>query len=241
LRGIFVLLDSLYLGYKALEYSAANAVEEEVRIEGKEFGISGVVAVLIAILIFVLLPLYLTKLAVGPQTAQNSFVFSFVEGFLRLTFFIGYLLAISLMEDIRRVFAYHGAEHMVIHAFEHEGTIDPKRASAYSPLHLSCGTSFLIFVLLIMIVLHAFIRGPFFVSFFLRLLLIPLVAGLSYEIIRFARRHEDYFLVKFISVPGLLVQKLTTRKPDFEQLEVASHSLKILLEAEGIKYSAGIS
>lgn len=238
-RGIFVLLDSLVLGYKALEYSASNVFGEEVKIEGREFGLTGIAAVLVAVLVFILLPLYLTKLAVGPQTQNNSFVFSLVEGLLRMTFFVGYLLAISLMEDIRRVFAYHGAEHMVIHAFEHEGTVDPRRALAYSPLHLSCGTSFIIFVLLIMIILHAFIRGPFLVAFFLRLLLIPLVAGISYEIIRFARRHESSLAVKLISLPGLMVQKLTTRKPELEQLEVASSSLKMLLDAEGIKYSTG--
>lgn len=236
LRGVFVLLDSLYLGYKALEYSSSHAFGEEVKIEGKEFGISGLIAVVLAVGIFVLLPLYLTKLLVGSQTAQNSFLFSLVEGLLRIVFFVAYIAGISLMGEIRRVFQYHGAEHMVIHAFEHEGTIDPDEASKYSPLHLSCGTSFLVFVLLIMIVLHTFIRGPFLVAFLLRLLLIPVVAGISYEIIRFARRHENSFLVRLISLPGLLIQKLTTRKPESDQLEVASTSLKTLLDAEGIDY-----
>jgi uncharacterized protein YqhQ len=235
-RGVFVLLDSIYLGYKALEYAASHAFEEDVKIESREFGLSGLAAVFIAVFIFVLLPFYLTKLIVGPQNAQNAFLFSFVEGLLRLIFFVGYIAGISLMKEIRRVFEYHGAEHMVIHAFEHESTVDPKKAEKYSPLHLSCGTSFLVFVLIIMIILHAFIRGPFLIAFLIRLLLIPVVAGISYEIIRFARRHEESRIVKLISLPGLLIQKLTTRTPDIKELEVASASLKTLLDAEGISY-----
>lgn len=232
LRGFFVLLDSIYLGYRALEYSAANAFNEEVKVEGKEFGFAGLLAVLIAVFLFVLLPLYSAKLIVGPQNPANSFVFSLTEGLVRLAVFIGYLLLISTMKDIRRVFAYHGAEHMMIHAYENEGTLDPKAALKYSTTHLSCGTSFIIFVLIIMILLHTFIRGPFLVAFLLRIALIPIVAGISYEIIRFARRHEDSFWVNLISFPGLLVQKLTTRIPDEDQLEVASKSLEVLLQAE---------
>ncbi|MCX7831385.1 MAG: DUF1385 domain-containing protein [Actinobacteria bacterium] len=237
-RGVFILLDSLYLGYKALEYSAANAFDEDVKIEGKEFGFAGFLAALIAVVLFVLIPLFATKYLVGVQANKNSFLFSLVEGLIRLSIFIFYLFGVSLLKDIQRVFAYHGAEHMVIHAFEHEGVVDPKRASRYSPLHLSCGTSFIVFVLLIMIVLHAFIKGPFLVAFAIRLLLIPLVAGISYEFVRFARRHEESLLVKILSFPGLLVQKLTTRKPDLSQLEVASHSLKVLLDSENISYKA---
>lgn len=236
LRGVFVLLDSIYLGYRALEYASSHAFDDDVKIEGKEFGISGLVALLIAVFIFVLLPFYLTKLIVGPQSAQNAFLFSFVEGLFRLIFFVGYIVGISLIKEIRRVFEYHGAEHMIIHAFEHEASIDPLKAEKYSPLHLSCGTSFLVFVLIIMIILHAFIRGPFLIAFFIRLLLIPVVAGISYEIIRFARKHEESKIVRLISFPGLLIQKLTTRKPDIDELEVASVSLKTLLDAEGITY-----
>ncbi len=189
---------------------------------------------LVAVSLFVLLPLYLTKLVFGPQTQQNSLAFSAFEGFLRLLFFVGYIVAISLMKDIRRVFQYHGAEHMIIHAFETEGTTEPENAQKYSPLHISCGTSFLVFVLLIMIVLHTFIRGPFLLAFFIRLLLVPVVAAISYEIIRFARKREDSLIVKAISLPGLLVQKLTTREPDLSQLEVAAQSLNELLKAEGM-------
>lgn len=237
-RGVFILMDSLYLGYKALEYSAANAFDENVKIQEKEFGFAGFFAAFIAVVLFVLIPLFATKYLVGAQTSKNSFLFSLIEGFIRLSIFIFYLLAISISKDIQRVFAYHGAEHMVIHAFEHEGVIDPKRALQYSPLHLSCGTSFIVFVLLIMIVLHAFIKGPLLLAFAIRLLLVPVVAGISYEFVRFARRHEEFLLVKILSIPGLLVQKLTTRKPDLSQLEVASHSLKVLLDSEKISYKA---
>lgn len=236
LRGFFVLVDTLYLGFKALSYSAKHAYEEEVSLEARDFGIATFVAVLLAVFLFVVLPLYGAKLIVGAGGQAGGFLFSAVEGILRLAVFVGYLLSISISPDIRRVFAYHGAEHMVIHAFEHEGTIDPGPAKKYSPLHLSCGTSFIIFVLIIMIFLHAFITGPFYVALLKRLLLIPIVAGISYEIIRFARRHENSSLVKLISLPGLLVQKLTTRIPDDTQLEVASLSLKSLLEAENIHF-----
>lgn len=241
LRGFFVLLDSIYLGYRALEYAAKNAFEEDVGFEEKDFGLAGVVALVVAVVLFVLAPLYGARLLLGTQTQESGIVFSLLEGLLRVVIFVGYILAISLWEDVRRVFAYHGAEHMIIHAFEHEGTVDPDKASKYSPLHLSCGTSFIIFVLLIMIVFHAFIRGPFLVAFLIRLLLIPFVAGISYEIIRFARRHENLLIVKAISVPGLLIQKLTTRVPKKDQLEVASESLKALLDVERIEYETSSS
>lgn len=236
LRGFFVLADTLYLGFKALSFSAKHAYEEEVSLEGRDFGIATAMALVIAVLLFVVLPLYGAKLIVGTGKESGGFLFSAVEGILRLTIFVGYLLSISISPDIRRVFAYHGAEHMVIHAFEHEGTVDPESAKKYSPLHLSCGTSFIIFVLIIMIFIHTFIKGGFILALLQRLIIIPVVAGISYEIIRFARRHEDSLFVKLISLPGLLVQKLTTRIPEDSQLEVASVSLKSLLEAENIQY-----
>lgn len=239
LRGFFVLIDTIYLGYRALEYSASRAFEDEVEISGKEFGLTAVFAVVVAVVFFILLPLWSARLAVGEQTSANSFIFSLVEGLVRLAVFVIYLAAISLMPDIRRVFQYHGAEHKVIHAFEHEGRVEPEVSKRFSPLHVSCGTSFIIFVLIIMIILHTFIRGPFLIAFLIRLALVPFVAGISYEIIRFARKHENSIFVYLLSIPGLLVQKLTTREPDDDQLEVAAESLKALLEAEGIEYREG--
>jgi uncharacterized protein YqhQ len=232
LRGVLMLYDTLALGFRALQYSAERAFPDEVEVSGKDFAFSSVVAVVLAIGLFVLLPLYGTRLVVGPQTASNSFAFSALEGLLRLTVFVGYLGAISLMPDIRRVFQYHGAEHQTIHAYESGRPLTAEEAARFSPLHVSCGTSFLVLVLLIMVILHAFIRGPFLVAFLIRLALVPVVAGLSYELIRIFRSHEDNLLVKMVSAPGLLVQRLTTRRPDLPQLEVAVESLKALLEVE---------
>jgi uncharacterized protein YqhQ len=232
LRGVLMLYDTLALGFTALQYSAERAFPDEVEVSGKDFAFSSVIAVVLAVGLFVLLPLYGTRLVVGPQTASNSFAFSALEGLLRLAVFIGYLAAVSLMPDIRRVFQYHGAEHQTIHAYESGKPLTADEAARYSPLHVSCGTSFLVLILLIMVVLHAFIRGPFLTAFLIRLALVPVVAGLSYELIRIFRRYEDNPLVRVVSAPGLLVQKLTTRRPDLSQLEVAVESLKALLEVE---------
>lgn len=237
IRGLVMLIDAMYLGFKALQISANQAFGEEVEISKKEFGFSTFFAILVVVGLFVLFPLWLAKMGVGVQTAANSYLFSTIEGLVRLLLFVLYLVGISFMPDIRRVFQYHGAEHMVIHAFEHGETLNAKNAKRYCPLHVSCGTSFIIFVLLIMIVLHAFIRGNFVVAFLIRLALVPVVAGISYEIIRIARKYEESLLVSVISFPGLAVQKLTTRKPDLKQLEVAVESLEELLVAEGVKKS----
>lgn len=233
-RGVLLLVDTLSLGFKAIKYAAEKAFDEEVEVSNTVFTLNLIIALALAVFLFVLLPLWTAKFVVGTQTASNSLLFSTIEGLVRLFVFILYLIAISFMPDMRRVFQYHGAEHKVIHAFEHGESLEPESAIRYSPLHVSCGTSFIIIVLIIMVFIHAFIRGNFFISFLIRLSLIPVVAGISYEIIRFARKHEGNPLVMLFSAPGLLVQKLTTREPDITQLEVATTALKELLKAEGL-------
>lgn len=233
-RGVLLLFDTLSLGFKAIKYAANKAFGEEVEVGGASFTVNLLVALVLAIGLFVLLPLWTAKFAVGPQTSENSFLFSVIEGGVRLFVFLLYLVFVSLMPDIRRVFQYHGAEHKVIHAFEHGEPLEADAAWRYSPLHISCGTSFIIIVLIIMIFLHTFIRGNFLVSFLIRLSLIPVIAGISYEIIKFARKYDGNPLVMVFSLPGLFVQKLTTREPDVHQMEVAVTALKELLKAEGL-------
>lgn len=233
LRGIITLYETIVLGFKAIQYSANKAFGEEVELTRRDFAFTTIFAIIFAIGLFVLLPLLSAKFAVGPQDASNSFVFSLVEGFARLAVFVAYIFAISFMPDIRRVFEYHGAEHKVIHAFENGEPLNAKAAKDFSPLHVSCGTSFIVLVLLIMIILHTFIRGEFLTAFLIRLSLVPLIAGLSYEIIRLARKFDGHPIVTAVSFPGLAVQKLTTREPDESQLEVAINGLKALLIAEG--------
>lgn len=171
---------------------------------------------------------------VMPITQSSSLMFNLVDGVIRIGMFLLYILAISRMKDIRRVFEYHGAEHKAIYAYEAGGDLTVERARGYSTLHPRCGTSFLLIVMVLSILVFSFIPkwAPFYVKALSRLVLIPVIAGLSYEFIKFSAKKKDNALIKALVQPGLWLQKLTTKEPSDDQLEVALHALKEALAME---------
>lgn len=187
----------------------------------------------ISVIIFFIGPTYVAGFL--KRYTENTFLINLLEGVLRVAIFIAYLVLISRMEDIRRVFEYHGAEHKTIHCFEHEEELTVENARKYTTLHPRCGTNFLFIVMIVSIIVFSFLRWPtLYIRIISRILLLPVVAGISYEVIKIAG-HSDNKIIAALVYPGLLLQKLTTKEPDDSQLEVAIASLKSVLEDEGGK------
>ena len=243
IRGVVVLIESMVLGIKALLHSANLSMEEE---EEKE-KISGWVAwgamvgsVALVVALFFLAPLFLANLVGG--YIQSSIVFHLIEGFIRLGIFIAYLKLMTLSPSIRRVFAYHGAEHKVVNAYEAGVPLEMEAVKRYSTAHVRCGTSFLFIVLIIAIIVFALIGRPSLgVMVLSRVVLIPAIAALGYEATYFGARHSDSRLVKAFLAPGLWLQGLTTSEPDDTQLEVALSALKRMVEIDGVGEEAQAS
>lgn len=235
LRGIFAFIDSLVLGMSTLSYAASfyeldeedlaqkeqMSDEEKVRNDRKEkiqMTILMIVSLILAVGIFTMLPYFLA--ALFRKLTDSAFLIALMEGVLRLAIFVGYLLAISCMQDIRRVFMYHGAEHKCINCIEHGMELTVENVRKSSREHKRCGTSFLLYVVILSIIIFFFIRVESPVQrILIRLLLVPVIAGASYEIIRIAGR-GDNALVRAISRPGMWLQNLTTREPDDDMIEV---------------------
>ncbi len=232
LRGLVVLWDTLGLGMRSLIYSANVALEEE-EVEFRGPAVWGLVLVSLAfaIGIFFLVPLLLVGLI--DRFITSALVSNLIEGVLRLGLFLGYIWLIGLLPDIRRFFAYHGAEHKTINAYEAGAPLDPASVAAYATAHTRCGTGFLLFVLVLSILVFALLgRPPFIWRILSRLLLIPLIVSLVYEFIKFAAHHQDNPFLRALISPGLALQSFTTREPDEEMLEVAIVALRSLLVAE---------
>jgi len=231
-RGVVALIESLVLGMKALQLSANESLGEEEKPLGKrEMGVSLVIALVVAVALFFLAPLGLTSLFKG--ALGTGFAFWIVEGLVRVAIFVVYILVITRIPDLRRVFEYHGAEHMSIHALEHGEPLVPAAVEKYRTLHVRCGTSFLLVVMVVAILVFAVVRWPAWYWLILsRIVLIPLIAGISYEIIKWAGRHDDLWVVRVVMWPGLMLQRLTTRQPDTPQVEVAISALERIVELE---------
>lgn len=232
LRGTVVLIESMVIGIKALTYSADRALEEEgEELTPWQIALTVAFALAVGIFLFILLPAFLARY--GERLAAGSLFSSLLEGVLRVAFFLAYIVVISRLPDIQRVFQYHGAEHKVINAFEAGEELDPGRVKKFSTRHPRCGTSFLLVVMVVAIFVFAFLGkqevGERIVS---RLLLLPVVAGISYEFIKFSSRHCGHPLVRILIAPGLWLQALTTREPDESQIEVAIRALEAVLAAE---------
>jgi uncharacterized protein YqhQ len=239
-RGAVALFTSLVIGIKALNFSANEAVtEEEKEADGDKGGelsswaMAGTMAVAFGfgICLFFLFPLYLTKL-MTPVIGDNNIVFNLVDGVIRVIVFLIYIWGISRMSDIQRVFQYHGAEHKCIFAYEALEELTIENVKKYCRLHPRCGTSFLLIVMLVSIAVFSLIPKlwPFYLKAGSRIVLLPLIAGISYEFLRWSAKNDSHPLVKMIIAPGLALQRLTTREPDDAQLEVAIRSLDEALE-----------
>ncbi|WP_277998758.1 DUF1385 domain-containing protein [Moorella sulfitireducens] len=228
-RGVVALFESLILGIRYLTFSANQAMEgEEEELTTRDLVLTIAIALAAAIGIFVLLPAGAALLLHNHLSILWQNV---VEGLLRMLLFLGYVVAIGRVQDIRRVFQYHGAEHKVINALEAGEDLKVETVRPYSTLHPRCGTSFLLLVLVLTIVFFSFVgRGGVFWRLASRLVLLPVVAGLAYELLKFTGRHLNAPLVRAIAAPGLWLQKLTTREPDDGMLEVALAALEAVRE-----------
>lgn len=241
-RGVFNFIDSLILGTRCLNFSAGfyEEEEEESKLDKALNKVSGgnaekvlttfvtILSVILAVGIFIVLPYYLSGLL--RDYIRNESLMAIIEGGIRIAIFLLYILAISLMKDIRRLFMYHGAEHKCINCIEHGRPLNVRNVRRSSRQHRRCGTSFIFFVFIVSIILFFFIRvDNTLQKVVLRILLIPVVAGISYEIIRLAGRSNN-FLVKILSAPGMLVQRLTTREPDEQMIQVAIASVEAVFD-----------
>src|ERR671916_418845 len=228
-RGVLVLVESLQIGIKALKISANYALEEEEQLSDKQLSWSLATAMVLFSAVFIALPLLGTRLlenVVGDLSTDRPLLFNLIEGGIRLGIFVGYLLLISLSKDIRRVFQYHGAEHKTIYAYENGDELNPQEIDDnYSTLHVRCGTNFLFIVLFLTIIAHflldILVSAALLPRIGIRLAAIPVLAGISYEAIKLASRNEDSIFFKIAMLPGLALQKITTKPPTLDQIEVA--------------------
>lgn len=257
-RGVIVFVNSLIQGTKTLMYSAEvlekyeeklgeGALAEKGKFETwleKHFGERAVWNILIAISVIISLVFSIGIFVIGPTAVinwmtaftENEIVLNLTEGLLRIAIFVIYVLLISKMKDIHRVFQYHGAEHKCIHCFESGRELTPENCQEFYTLHPRCGTSFLVFVLVISLIVFSFLGWPnLALRIVSRLLLIPFIAGISYEVLKWAGKSDNWF-IKIISIPGLYLQKLTTAPPDNEQLEVAIAAVKAVMDEDAPLY-----
>jgi uncharacterized protein YqhQ len=236
IRGVIALGESLAIGFRALAISANYAAQEEgedgevtTELTRGQLIFAFAIAIGFAVLLFKVGPALLTDW-IGIQAGW----FVIVEGLIRVTVFVLYLALISLLPDLRRVFQYHAAEHKAINAYEAGEELEPARVQKFSLIHPRCGTAFLLWVMVIAIFVFAFFGRP--VWYWLiatRILLLPLIAGIAYELIRFAGKHTDNRILMTLLAPGLWLQRLTTREPTLDQLEVSIRALREVLEREG--------
>ena len=238
LRGIIVLLEVLVLGIRSLLYSANVSLEEEgAQISGWFVWLLLAVSLGSGVALFFMAPLFLTKLLAPHVT--SSLVFNLIEGVIRVAIFVAYLKLITFMPDIKRVFAYHGAEHKAVHAYEAGVPLEVAEVRKYNTAHVRCGTSFLFVVLIIAIIVFSLVGLPsLWLMVLSRIVLMPLIAALSYEVIYFGNRHTDNRIVRAVLAPGLWLQSLTTREPDDAQLEVALSALRRVVELDQAEEAA---
>ena len=242
-RGAVMLFEQLYQGMRSLTYSAEvvaageGAIREDKGWTGSLWAVGTVIVALAAgLALFFYVPLMVaSKIGV-----KGSIAFNVVDGAVRLVIFFAYLGALNMWKDMRRVFEYHGAEHKSIHAFEHGESLDVESAKKYTTRHPRCGTSFLLIVMVVSIVVFIFTGRPDTVrERFLRLAVVPVIAGISYEVVKLAGRYSSGLAMKVISAPGLALQRFTTREPSAEQLEVALAALKQAVGSEAVKADVG--
>ena len=237
LRGTVSLVESLVLGLRSLSYSAKMAGDEDEQLTDKEMAGTIIFALVLASILFIAIPTGAAKFF--HFITDDPVFLNLMEGFLRLAIFLAYLGGISRMKDIRRVFQYHGAEHKTIHCYEAGLPLTVANVQRFSRLHPRCGTNFLLIVMLVSIFVYAFLGWPSLIERIVsRILLLPVVAGISYELIRFAGRTTNPVALKLIQ-PGLWLQYLTTRPPQDDMVEVAIESLKAVLPAAEILPGSG--
>ena len=233
-RGILVLAETLVIGMRAYTIGANQQIkdageDEDAEIGGLGMGLMTGLALVFGIGLFFLLPLFISR----PFEEQSDFLANVMEGVARLVIFLAYIWAIGLMKDIKRMYGYHGAEHMTIHAYERGLPLTPEEIRKFSPAHPRCGTSFLLTVVVVSIIVFMFVpREPLWMLIGSRIVLIPVIAALSYEFIRFTGTHTGNFFADLVGQPNLWLQKLTTAQPDDEMIEVAVSAMRTAIELD---------
>jgi len=246
-RGVVNLVEMMIIGMKMLNYSAKESLDEEEDLEetatagqklfiAASFALSIVVALALSLFLFKFLPLWITDWMSGifPLLDNNYLVFNLVDGVLKTIFFIVYIAVIGLFPSLKRVFEYHGAEHKSIYAYEKGLDLTPENAAKQTRFHPRCGTSFILIVFLISIFVYTFVprQEEFMMNFGLRVLFLPLIAGISYEFLKYSAKKQENAFMRALVTPGLWFQRLTTKEPDLKQLEVALSALRQALALE---------
>lgn len=248
LRGVVNLFEMMIVGMRMLNFSAAEAIDEAPAPDGNSntiiqklgivfsFAISLIFALGMSLFLFKFLPLYLTDFLSKNFGIlnQNYLYYNLIDGLLKTIFFVVYIGILGFLPDLKRVFQYHGAEHKSIYTYEKGLPLEVKHAKKMTRFHPRCGTSFILVVFLLSIFIYTFVprQSDFLLNFFLRVAFLPLIAGVSYEVLKWSAKHSEHSLVKIITLPGLLFQRLTTQEPDDNQLEVALSALRKALEME---------
>jgi len=230
-RGVLVLLETLVIGTQALMYSAEKTATGEEGQELPKAALFGAVALSLgfSVLLFFIVPLLISR-SLDPFITSD-FASNILEGVVRMLLFVIYVALIGLMPDVKRVFAYHGAEHRVINAYEAGLPLTPRAVRQHSTAHARCGTSFIFVVLMVAILVHAVLgRPPVHIAILSRVILLPLIAAASYEFIKWSADRQNHLVVRLITMPGLLLQKLVTRQPDDSQVEAAIAALQMVLD-----------
>ena len=247
IRGFINLVEMLVIGTKALMWSADQQLEKNEKVGKKEMTLTFIFAILFAIGMFIALPYFITNL-IGFYEETRPFLFNLIDGIIRICVFLLYIVAISLMKDVKILFQYHGAEHKAIHCYEKGKKLSIANVRKFTTLHPRCGTAFIMIVLVIAILTFSILTPIIFMLFpsllnlhqiprrgiliLIRFALFPLIAGISYEFLKFGAKYENKPIMKIFIWPGLLMQKITTNEPDDKQIEVAICSLKKLLQIE---------
>jgi len=228
-RGVVNLFEMLVIGIKALIWSANQATSEKEKISSKDVTLSMVLAVVFAVCLFVLIPFFLARLI----TTNNGFIFNLLDGIIRVIIFMVYLIMISLMKDVKTLFEYHGAEHCAVNCYESEKKLTLENAEKFTTVHPRCGTSFLIIVLIISILVFSLIPSSTMIIRLLgRIILLPVIAGISYEILKLSAKFRHNKILSAVVYPGILIQKITTQKPNKEQIKIALCALQNVLILE---------
>lgn len=234
IRGVIVLIETIVVGIRALLHSAQVASAEERQIPTAVLWGTVVASIAFAVALFFITPLFTTRYLIDPYIG-SAVISNLAEGFLRIVIFVAYLKLIGLMPDIKKVFAYHGAEHKVVNAYEAGTPLEVEAVKSYSTTHARCGTSFIFIVLILAILVFALLGRPsLWLSILSRVVLIPVIAALSYEIMKFGASHIKNTAIRILLAPGLALQAMTTREPNDGQLEAAISALNEVIEAEKI-------
>jgi uncharacterized protein YqhQ len=232
IRGVLALGQALTIGARALTVSANQSVEEDKRLTPRQMALSMVVAFLLFTALFIVAPFIGFRMI--RHSVRSSIVRNLLEGVVRVGLFLGYIALVGRLKDIRRVFQYHGAEHKTITAYEHGDPLEPSVVDRWSTLHVRCGTNFLLIVMLLTVLIYtAFGSRGLLAGILFRVVAIPVIAGISYELLRLGAKHERSRVMRALMTPGLWLQKITTRPPDRGQIEVAIASFEEVLRREG--------